>query len=178
MRSSEMLKVANIINVPDMGVMAAKRVPQMPAGMTHYLTGERQFAHGVEPSMLGAAGRTIGGAARTAFSPLLGLVSAGGKGVGRESGLAGAAGSAVDTLGNAFQGNWQGAGRSLSQLGRDLNPFNSAGAWSKSIQRHAGKGYEDVTRQIPHWWDYPGGFWESWGRQSGQNAARGPSTAL
>jgi len=178
MRSSQMLKLANVINVPDMGVPAIRPAAQQPAGITHYLTGERQFSPGVKPSFMGAVGGTLGGAARTVLSPLLGLVSAGGKGTGRESGITGAAGSAVDALGNVIQGNWQGAGRSIGQLGRDINPFDARGAWSKSIQRHSGKGYEDFKRQFPRWWNYPGGFWESWGNQARMNAARGPSTAL
>jgi len=178
MRSSQMLKIANIIDVPDMGGAAIKRKPLMPAGSTHYLTGEQQFKPGVEPSFLGATANTAGGLARVSSSPFLGLLSAGGKGPGRESGLAGMTGSAVDALGNAFKGNWQGAKSNLRQLGKDVNLNNPQGAWSKATQRHAGKGYEDATRQIPNWWNYPGGFWEQWGSQAQQGAARKPSTAL
>ncbi len=174
--TSGLVKQANIINVPEgLPGLMPKAAPKMLT--PSYLTGEQQFAKG-EPSLAGAAGKTVLGAGRTALSPLLGLVSAGGQGAGRSSGLAGIAGSATDALGNAFSGNWQGAKASLGQLGRDINPLNSTGAWSKATQRHAGKGYEDVTRQIPHWWDYPGGFWETWGRQSQQNAKNYGTTAL
>lgn len=159
------LKRANIINVPDSGALMAKRVAAPSAGLTHYLTGEQQFGK-AEPTFLGAAGKSVLGAGRTALSPLLGLVHAGGPGAGRQSGLGGAVTHGVDALGNLFSGNLRGAGEAVKQVGRDINPWNERGAWSKSIQRHAGKGFEDVTRQIPNWWNYPGGFWENWGNQA------------
>lgn len=172
-------KRANIINVPEglPGLMPKRGPAAAPAGLTHYLTGEQQFGKG-EPSFLGAAGRTATGLGRTALSPLLGLVSAGGAGANRTSGLAGIAGTATDVLGNTFSGNWAGARRGLSQLGQDINPVSGTGAWSKAIQRHVGKGSEDVSRQIPNWWNYPGGFWETWGRQSAGNTANYGSKTL
>lgn len=166
-------KQANIINVPEglPGLMPKRGPAAAPAGLTQYLTGEQQFGKG-QPGFLGATGRSARGLGQVGLSPLLGLVSAGGQGAGRTSGLTGMVGTATDALGNVFHGNWAGARTSLGQLGRDVNPWSGTGAWSKAIQRHVGKGSEDVSRQIPNWWNYPGGFWETWGRQSAQNAAR------
>lgn len=173
-----MLKIANIINVPDMGGAAIKRKPQMPAGMNNYLTGEQQFKPGETPTMLGSAANTAGGLMRVSSSPFLGLFSAGGQGPGRESGLSSMFGRLVDAGGNAWKGNWSGVRKNFGQLGADVNLNNPYGAWSKATQRHAGKGYEDATRSIPRWWNHPGGFWEQWGNQARRSTEVKPTTAL
>jgi len=183
------IKRGNIIEVPDM----AKAVRRPPAGVAGFAgglkpgmrggnfygtTGQRQFSGVNEPTLLGSLGGTLRGAGQAALSPILGAVHAGGEGPGRQSLLGGIATHGSDALGHLFQGNMAGAGRALKQVGRDVNPFNSKGSWAQSIQRHVGKGTEDVTKQIPHWWNYPGGFWEQWGGQATNSAKNYENTAL
>jgi len=174
------VKGANIINVPDMASTVMAKAPRGVSlnSANRYLTGERQFGAPGTASLGGAVGGTLRGAGQVGLSPILGLFSAGAKGQGRQSGLSGMVGSGVDTVGNLLTGNLRGAGQSFKQLGRDVNPWNPQGAWSKSIQRHAGKGTEDVSRQIPHWVRDPGGFWGAWGNQSRTNAKNYGGTAL
>jgi len=175
------VKRANIIDVPDMA-KAVRRPPQgiagfaasAPAGMRHggfYSTGERQFSNVKEPSLLGATGNTLRGAGQAALSPLLGVFHAGGNKLQHQSLLGGLASHGTDAVMSAATGNFRNAGKYLTQMGRDINPWNSKGTWSQAIQRHANKGVQDVTQQIPHWWNFPGGFWE----QAGGQANRGTS---
>ncbi len=168
------IKRANIIDVPDM----AKAVGRSPiTNVPRYLTGERQFGNS-EPGLLGAAGKTLLGAGQAAASPLLGLFHAGGPGAGRQSGLGGMFTHGVNAATSALSGDFRGAGKDLTQLGRDVNPWNTGGAWSQAIQRHAHKGVQDVTGQIPHWWQFPGGFWDQAKQLRGGDRKNYGSTAL